>query len=163
MGSFDNEDKEMLATMPLKSMLLGSTWNFVNESNGFKAQGPDVRVVTSISDSASTFEKPLIDYQSLVVTPTIIEATTESSYNYGAKMASKEWADCGVSSNGNCWSGSAICWGEPGSGYVPADNKTSCMNGFVNSWNELCRVQSKIAKIEQIQCPTSVGQEMPHF
>jgi hypothetical protein len=41
-GSFDNEDKEMLATMPLKSMLLGSTWNFVNESNGFKAQGPDI-------------------------------------------------------------------------------------------------------------------------
>ena len=37
-GSFDNEDKEMLVTMPLKSMLLDSTWNFVNESNGFKVQ-----------------------------------------------------------------------------------------------------------------------------
>jgi hypothetical protein len=42
--SFINEDKEMLATMPLRSMLFGTTWNFINESNGhgISTQGPNI-------------------------------------------------------------------------------------------------------------------------
>lgn len=33
-GSFMNENKTLLSIMPLQSLLSGSTWNFVNESNG---------------------------------------------------------------------------------------------------------------------------------
>jgi hypothetical protein len=33
-GTFMNENKTLLSIMPLQSLLSGSTWNFVNESNG---------------------------------------------------------------------------------------------------------------------------------
>ena len=43
-GTFINQNKTLLSIMPLQSMLVGSTWNFVNESNGkgMDAQGPYV-------------------------------------------------------------------------------------------------------------------------
>ena len=41
-GTFMNENKTLLSIMPLQSLLSGSTWNFVNESNGkgMDIQGP---------------------------------------------------------------------------------------------------------------------------
>lgn len=41
-GSFMNENKTFLSIMPLQSLLSGSTWNFMNESNGrgMSTQGP---------------------------------------------------------------------------------------------------------------------------
>ena len=33
-GTFMNQNKTLLSIMPLQSLLSGSTWNFVNESNG---------------------------------------------------------------------------------------------------------------------------------
>lgn len=92
-----------------------------------------------------------------------------NSYDYGYQVAKNEWSNCGVNSNGTCWSGSAYCYNAIYNVTTGKDiqthvsNPTSCMNGFVTSWNQLCRVESKIAKVEQIRCPTSIGQEMPHF
>ena len=42
-GTFMNENKTLLSIMPLQSLLSGSTWNFVNESNGkgMMGEGPN--------------------------------------------------------------------------------------------------------------------------
>jgi hypothetical protein len=41
------KDKEMLATMPLGSMLFGTTWNYINESNGHGISTQGSNIITS--------------------------------------------------------------------------------------------------------------------
>ena len=43
-GTFMNQNKTLLSIMPLQSLLSGSTWNFMNESNGrgMSTQGPNI-------------------------------------------------------------------------------------------------------------------------
>ena len=59
-GTFMNENKTLLTTiMPMRSMLVGSTWNFINESNGVhptQSQGPKTTTTAIINQGVKNWQ-----------------------------------------------------------------------------------------------------------